>query len=51
MSRIGKKPIAIPNGVEVKIENNLIVFRRNWQKGLKLDKKIKTTWSLDHLVT
>ena len=24
MSRIGKKPIAIPSGVEVKIENNVV---------------------------
>ena len=27
MSRIGKKPIAIPNGVEVKIENNLVTVK------------------------
>ena len=27
MSRIGKKPIAIPSGVEVKIENNLVTVK------------------------
>ena len=27
MSRIGKKPIAIPSGVEVKIENNLVTLK------------------------
>ena len=27
MSRIGKKPIAIPNGVEVKIENNVVTVK------------------------
>ena len=27
MSRIGKKPIAIPNGVEVKIEDNLVTVK------------------------
>ena len=27
MSRIGKKPIAIPAGVEVKIENNVVTVK------------------------
>ena len=27
MSRIGKRPIAIPNGVEVKIENNVVTVK------------------------
>ncbi|MCW1360796.1 50S ribosomal protein L6 [Campylobacter sp. US33a] len=28
MSRIGKQPIAIPNGVEVKLEGNLLKFKK-----------------------
>lgn len=28
MSRIGKQPVAIPNGVEVKIEGNLLKFKK-----------------------
>lgn len=37
MSRIGKQPIAIPAGVEVKLEGNLLKFKKgNWQKNLIL---------------
>ena len=28
MSRIGKQPIAIPSGVEVKLEGNLLKFKK-----------------------
>ncbi len=28
MSRIGKQPIAIPAGVEVKLEGNLLKFKK-----------------------
>ncbi|TXE88088.1 50S ribosomal protein L6 [Campylobacter volucris] len=28
MSRIGKQPVAIPNGVEVKLEGNLLKFKK-----------------------
>lgn len=37
MSRIGKKPISIPNGVEVKIEGSKIVFTKG-----KLQKSLET---------
>lgn len=33
MSRIGKQPIAIPSGVEVKLEGNLLVnLKRKFSK-------------------
>ncbi len=34
MSRIGKQPIAIPAGVEVKLEGNLLNLKRNLAKEL-----------------
>ncbi|MDR1975534.1 MAG: 50S ribosomal protein L6 [Campylobacteraceae bacterium] len=37
MSRIGKQPVAIPNGLEVKLEGNVLVF----QKG-NLNKELDT---------
>ena len=50
MSRIGKKPVSVPSGVEVKCEDNLVTVkraqrahcpdssRRNWASQLKTAK-------------
>ncbi len=36
MSRIGKQPVAIPNGVEVKKDGNVIIFKKGNEES-KLD--------------
>lgn len=42
MSRIGKQPIAIPNGVEVKLEGNILKFKKgNLNKELDTKANVK----------
>lgn len=37
MSRIGKQPVSIPSGVEVKVDGNVVVFKKD-----KLEQKLDT---------
>ena len=43
MSRIGNKPITVPENVEVKLEGNKIVFEK-LDEGK--DEKVKMTWDV-----